>query len=159
MFNRLGLIERGWELPCKFTYRGTRITKLYNEMKRMAKVSTEKPCSIIRSFTIKMGKYFQLHIPNNNNLTKQIRDIRKNKNKERFIFIRRAVRNVEWKTIRKNRKRMLHCIVLFTTFDNLKIIFIKKFWFMDGSFEVIPSFSRQLYTTHANMGQEGDREK
>ena len=41
-------------------------------------------------------------------------------------------------------------IILFTTIYNLQILVGPKYWIMDGSFKMVPTFFKQLYTIHGH---------
>ena len=104
-----------------------------------------------------MKKCIRTYLPKNKNLTEQIRYARrKSKAKEpqnisELYLPQELTKTLDGEQFGRIIKEGTQCIILFTTYENLKILVKSNCWLMDGTFRAHSTFMKQLYTIHANI--------
>ena len=133
------------------------VLKICNKIKELAVNSNEKPGIIIRDVNAEVKKCIRTYLPKNKNLTEQIRYARrKSKAKEpqnisELHLPQELTKTLDGEQFGRIIKEGTQCIILFTTYENLKILVKSNCWLMDGTFKALPTFMKQLYTIHANI--------
>lgn len=47
-------------------------------------------------------------------------------------------------------------ILVFATSENLRYLQEAKYWIIDGTFKIVPTVFRQMYTIHADVGSDSN---
>lgn len=130
-------------------------------LKKNAKTIEKKPCQIIQSSIINCEEQMRIYLPSNNAQNLRIKRVRKNNCSkepttiaeisipETLKFIEGEMFVLVEKSFGENEK-----IIILGSQSNLKLLGEAKCWLMDGTFKVVPSIMRQLYTIHGKIGSE-----
>lgn len=130
------------------------VIKTSQKIKALAEFSDTKPSNIIRNVTVHTDKCLLPYLPNTTALKQQLLYVRKKSRPREPQSIDELDLSEEWsKTL--DGKSFAHIIrkqssniLLFTTDENLKILTNTECWIMDGTFKMVPTLFKQLYTIH-----------
>lgn len=70
------------------------------------------------------------------------------------INIPEDLKNVEGETFLLSDKSFMNeRILIFGSVENLKVLGRSRVWLMDGTFKIVPTIMRQLFTIHAHINE------
>lgn len=136
------------------------IFRANESVKDFAKRSELPPSQIIRNSVVQCGPAARVYLPKNKAQKQKITRVRSEVLKEPNcldeINIPASLRYIEGelfvlceKSFEYNEK-----IIILGTCSSLKLLSEAECWFMDGTFDVVPSIMRQLFTIHGKIDSE-----
>ncbi|XP_037049634.1 uncharacterized protein LOC119083925 [Bradysia coprophila] len=138
------------------------VRKVLENIRNRALSTTEPPRKILRNITCSIGRVSSVELPSNINMTRGIRRIRNKtgvhpKNPKTLAEL--VIDGDNALTLKgdlfvlydnqSDTKR----IVIFSTNTNLSFLSYCDEWYMDGTFDVVPTIFKQLYTIHGRRNK------
>lgn len=138
---------------------------LSNEfLKKNAKESDKVSCKIIAETIVRCEQPCRAYLPSKESQKKKVIRVRKklNKNEPRNlseINIPQILQEVDGEQFLLNVKTVENdVIIILGTLSNVRHLSNSKIWLMDGTFKVVPTLFRQLFTIHGMIGTNENNE-
>lgn len=134
------------------------IYKTNADIKQQAEKTNCKPSQIINSAIVQCKSECRVYVPKSQNSLQKIKRVRSNMVKEPStldeINIPEDLKNVEGETFLLSDKSFMNeRILIFGSVENLKVLGRSRVWLMDGTFKIVPTIMRQLFTIHAHINE------
>lgn len=135
------------------------IFKTNNKIKSSASTSGLKPSQIIRNSIVECKSSCRVYLPSKQAQKIKISRVRSNILKEPCslddIIIPESIKYLEGELFVLSEKSFgSEKIILLGTESSLKLLSEANCWLIDGTFEVVPSIMRQLFSIHGQIGNE-----
>jgi hypothetical protein len=128
------------------------------EIKKRARETDSAPAAIIRDVKNSMPEGSQSSLPTRQALSQVVKRVRKQDMPSQPTNLENIDVPLNLRTVGNenflardsffNNERIL----LFTTVSNLEHLKVAQYWIMDGTFKIVPTIFRQLYSIHAPVG-------